>query len=133
MIYAVVLLLMGLFVERFFCRYLCPLGAALGIPGRLRMFDWLKRHKECGSPCHRCAVDCMVQAIHPDGHINPNECLYCLHCQTLYYDDHKCPPVIQRRLKLERRLAMQSPSMAGPVLKKPKANVLTSDPVDADE
>ena len=132
-IYAVVLLLMGLFVERFFCRYLCPLGAALGIPGRLRMFDWLKRHKECGSPCHRCAVDCMVQAIHPDGHINPNECLYCLHCQTLYYDDHKCPPVIQRRLKLERRLAMQSPSMAGPVLKKPKANVLTSDPVDADE
>jgi NosR/NirI family nitrous oxide reductase transcriptional regulator len=53
----------------------------------------------------------MVQAIHPEGHINPNECLQCLHCQTLYYDDHKCPPMIQKRLKRERRLAMSSKSM----------------------
>ena len=107
------LLGIGLFVERFFCRYLCPLGAALAIPGRIRMFDWLKRHRECGAPCHRCAQECMVQAIHPDGRINPNECLYCLHCQSLYYDGHKCPPMIQRRLKRERRLALQSKSMAG--------------------
>ncbi len=109
--YAGSLLAIGVFVERFFCRYLCPLGAALAIPGRMRMFDWLKRHKECGAPCHRCAHDCMVQAIHSDGHINPNECLYCLHCQTLYYDDHKCPPVIQRRLKKERWMAIQSASV----------------------
>ena len=38
------LLVAGLFVERFYCRYLCPLGAALAIPARLRMFDWLKRY-----------------------------------------------------------------------------------------
>ena len=42
-IYALALLAAGLFVERFFCRYLCPLGAALAIPGRMRMFEWLKR------------------------------------------------------------------------------------------
>lgn len=101
--YAISVLFVGLFIERFFCRYLCPLGAALGIPGRLRMNEWLHRHKECGSPCHRCAKECMVEAIHPNGQINPNECLQCLHCQTLYYDTHKCPPMIQLRLKRERR------------------------------
>ena len=100
------LLVMSFFIERFFCRYLCPLGAALAIPGRLRMFDWLKRHKECGSPCQRCAHECIVQAIHPEGHINPHECHYCLYCQVLYYDDHKCPVMVQRRLKREKREGM---------------------------
>ena len=28
-------LLPGLFIERFFCRYVCPLGAALAIPARI--------------------------------------------------------------------------------------------------
>ncbi|MFZ1339480.1 MAG: 4Fe-4S binding protein, partial [Paracoccaceae bacterium] len=82
--YAAALLIAGLFVERFFCRYLCPLGAALAIPARMRMFDWLKRYKECGSPCQTCANQCPVQAIHPTGEINPNECVDCLHCQVLY-------------------------------------------------
>jgi len=31
-VYALTLLAAGRFVERFFCRYLCPLGAALAIP-----------------------------------------------------------------------------------------------------
>jgi NosR/NirI family nitrous oxide reductase transcriptional regulator len=104
--FAVALLIAGLFVERFFCRYLCPLGAALAIPGRLRMFDWLKRYRECGNPCMRCFKECPVEAIHPEGHINPNECISCLHCQVLYHHEHKCPVQIQRRLKRERRAAM---------------------------
>jgi NosR/NirI family nitrous oxide reductase transcriptional regulator len=109
-LFAVSLVVAGLFIERFYCRYLCPLGAALAIPGRLRMFDWLKRYKECGSPCQRCRNECMVQAIHPEGHINPNECLYCLHCQVLYHHDQQCPVMIQRRLKRERRQALASKS-----------------------
>lgn len=97
-LYALVLLGIGLFVERFYCRYLCPLGAALAIPARIRMFDWLKRYRECGNPCRTCANECMVQAIHPTGEINPNECLNCLHCQVLYQSKTKCP-VVQRREK----------------------------------
>ena len=97
-VFALVLLLAGLFVERFYCRYLCPLGAALAIPARIRMFDWLRRYKECGSPCQTCANECPVQAIHPTGEINPNECVNCLHCQVLYQSDAKCPVVI-RQLK----------------------------------
>lgn len=110
-IYALTLLAAGLFVERFFCRYLCPLGAALAIPGRIRMFEWLKRWPECGSPCQRCAKECPVQSIHPEGQINVNECIYCMHCQELYHDDHRCPHMIQVRLKRERRDALSSPSM----------------------
>ncbi|MCF6226540.1 MAG: NosR/NirI family protein [Xanthomonadales bacterium] len=107
-IFAIAVLLPGLFIERFYCRYLCPLGAALAIPGRLRMFSWLKRYKECGSPCQRCSNECMVQAIHPEGNINVNECMYCLHCQVVYYNDHACPVMIQKRLKRQRRQARVS-------------------------
>jgi NosR/NirI family nitrous oxide reductase transcriptional regulator len=110
-LYALTLLVAGLFIERFFCRYLCPLGAALAIPGRIRMFQWLRRWPECGSPCQRCANECPVQSIHPEGHINVNECIYCMHCQELYFDDHRCPHMIQVRLKRERREALSSPSM----------------------
>lgn len=97
------LLFAGLFIERFYCRYLCALGAALAIPGKLRLFEWLKRYRQCGAPCQRCAAECMVQAIHPTGQINPNECLYCLHCQVVYHDAHNCPVVIQQRLRAARR------------------------------
>lgn len=107
-LFALAVLIPGLFIERFYCRYLCPLGAALAIPGRLRMFAWLKRYRECGSPCQRCANECMVQAIHPEGNINVNECVYCLHCQQVYYDDHACPVMIQKRLKRERSVANAS-------------------------
>ncbi|AWM85415.1 NosR/NirI family protein [Microvirga sp. 17 mud 1-3] len=112
-IYALTLLSIGLFIERFFCRYLCPLGAALAIPGRIRTFEWLKRWPECGSPCQRCAKECPVQSIHPEGHINVNECIYCMHCQELYHDDHRCPHMIQVRLKREKREALSSPTMRG--------------------
>jgi transcriptional regulator of nitric oxide reductase len=111
--YVAALLVAGLFVERFFCRYLCPLGAALALPARLRMFDWLKRRHQCGSICQACAVKCTVQAIHPDGRINPNECVHCLECQVLYHDDRTCPPLIERRKRRERREALASRSMAG--------------------
>lgn len=112
-VFALGLLAIGLFIERFYCRYLCPLGAALAIPGRIRMFEWLKRWPECGTPCQRCAKECPVQSIHPEGQINVNECIYCMHCQELYHDDHRCPHMIQVRLKREKFEALSSPSMKG--------------------
>ncbi len=53
----------------------------------------------------------MVQAIHPTGQINPNECLYCLHCLQVYYDDHLCPVMVERRQRRERRRALSSGSL----------------------
>lgn len=102
LLYVGTLLAIGLFVERFYCRYLCPLGAALAIPARIRMFDWLKRYHECGNPCQTCANTCPVQAIHPTGEINPNECVNCMNCQVLYQSETRCPVVMR---KLKRRAA----------------------------
>jgi len=107
-LFAVLLLLPGLFIERFYCRYLCPLGAALAIPARMRMFVWLKRYRQCGNPCQVCYKECMVQAIHPEGEINPNECLYCLHCQERYHDDQGCPVRVKQRERDERRALIAS-------------------------
>lgn len=105
--YAVALLIAGLFIERFFCRYLCPLGAALAIPARMRMFEWLKRYRECGAECHVCARRCTVQAIHPLGQINPNECIQCLKCQANYYDPTVCLHLKKRAERRGREVAPQ--------------------------
>ncbi|WEW99136.1 4Fe-4S binding protein [Pseudomonas nitroreducens] len=103
--YVVVLLVINLFTRKVYCRYVCPLGAALAIPGKARLFDWLKRRKECGQPCQLCAKECEIQAIHPDGRINANECHYCLDCQMTYHNEHKCPPLVNKRKKRGRRTA----------------------------
>ncbi|WP_074978304.1 transcriptional regulator NosR [Pseudomonas citronellolis] len=101
--YAAGLLLVNLFTRKVYCRYLCPLGAALAIPGKARLFDWLKRRKECGQPCQLCARECEIQAIHPDGRINANECHYCLDCQLTYHDENKCPPLVNKRKKRSKQ------------------------------
>lgn len=115
-VFALTLLAASLFIERFFCRYLCPLGAGLAIPAKIRTFEWLKRHHECGRPCQRCAVECPVDSIHPDGRIDANECIYCMHCQVLYWHEHKCPAMIQRRLKRERAEALSSKGKTRPAM-----------------
>jgi NosR/NirI family nitrous oxide reductase transcriptional regulator len=79
----------------------------------MRTFEWLKRWSECGSPCQRCARECPVQSIHPEGNINPNECIYCMHCQELYRAEDRCPHNIQRRLKREKQIALSAVPLPG--------------------
>ena len=104
-LFAVALLAAGLFIERFFCRYLCPLGAAIAIPARFRIFDWLRRYKMCGNPCQICTHECPVQAIAPEGDIHPNECIQCLHCQVMYHHDQRCPQVVAVNKKKQKQAA----------------------------
>ena len=89
-LFALALLTAGLFIERFFCRYVCPLGAALAIPAKIKLFDWLRRRPQCGRECRLCEVKCPVGAIDPVGRINPNECVLCLRCQVIYHDPNTC-------------------------------------------
>ena len=106
-VYAAGLLVVSIFNRKFFCKYVCPLGAALAVAGRGHLFDWLKRRKEFGKPCQICAVECEIRSIHPTGEINMNECHYCLDCQVTYFNDHKCPPLVDRRKKRERAERMK--------------------------
>lgn len=96
--YALALLGANLFIERFFCRYVCPLGAGLAIPAKLKIFDWLKRRPQCGRECRLCETKCPVGAIDPLGRINANECVMCLRCQTIMNDEGTCP-VLKRRTR----------------------------------
>jgi NosR/NirI family transcriptional regulator, nitrous oxide reductase regulator len=86
--------------ERPYCKYICPLGAGLAIPGKFRLFG-LKRKAECTS-CHACASGCGSNAIDEKGRIDPMECLLCLDCMVMYYDDHACPPLAKERKSRER-------------------------------
>ena len=91
--YACALLMIGLFTERAYCRFLCPLGGVLALADRLHLVDLLKRRPECGSPCHLCENSCPVKAISVTGKIKTAECFQCLDCQVEYFDDHRCPPL----------------------------------------
>lgn len=92
------ILFAGLFIERFYCRYVCPLGAGLAIPAKLKIFDWLKRRPQCGRECRLCETKCTVGAIDPLGRINPNECVLCLRCQVIMGEPTLCP-VLKRRAR----------------------------------
>ena len=91
----VALFALALFMERPFCKYLCPLGAGLAIPGTFRLFG-LKRKQECQT-CTACAVGCSSLAIDAKGSIDQRECLLCLDCMVMYYDPHACPPLSRER------------------------------------
>ena len=113
--YACALLMIGLFTERAYCRFLCPLGGVLALADRLHLVDLLKRRPECGSPCHLCESSCPVKAISVTGKIKTAECFQCLDCQVEYYDDHRCPPLAAIRKRAVRPDGGTIPVPAGAV------------------
>ncbi|MFZ0531599.1 MAG: 4Fe-4S binding protein [Anaerolineales bacterium] len=85
---AIAALFFGLFAlnmlaHRFWCRYLCPLGALLGILSKVTLF-----RPVIGSACiecTRCAVVCKPGAVDTtptNFHIMPSECTVCLDCMA---------------------------------------------------
>ncbi len=82
------LLLTTVFIRNFYCRYLCPLGAALGLISNLTVLR-IKRWSECKT-CKICEKACEWGAI--DGpRILVTECVRCDDCERLYRDEKKCP------------------------------------------
>jgi transcriptional regulator of nitric oxide reductase len=92
--YAAGLLLAGAFYYKFFCRFICPLGGAMSLGGKLRRLDWLGRRSECGTPCQRCKVECRYDAIEPRGEIRYDVCFQCLDCVGIYHDSQRCVPIM---------------------------------------
>jgi hypothetical protein len=95
--WAVACLLLGVFVYRGYCRYICPLGAALASVNFLQRWSWIPRREACGTPCQSCRHRCEYQAIAPTGQINYSECFQCLDCVSIYQDDKRCLPLIQQK------------------------------------
>ncbi len=65
---------------RFWCRYLCPLGALLGLIGKIAIFRRIVGEdcKDCGI----CSARCPTGTINPDqGYASdPSECTMCMEC-----------------------------------------------------
>lgn len=95
--YALALLAAGAFMHKFFCRYLCPLGASLALLGRFRLLDWIPRRAECGTPCQTCRHRCDYQAIEPDGAVVYAECFQCMDCVVIHESEQKCAPRLLER------------------------------------
>ena len=103
LVWVLFLLGIGLFIERAYCRFLCPLGAAASLIGKIRIFNFLHRRAECGNPCKACSPACPTQAIKLNGTIDMNECFQCLDCQVMYFDKHKCPPLVAKFKNLSKQ------------------------------
>lgn len=93
-LYAAGMLAASAVCYKFFCRYLCPLGAGLALLGRVRTLSWLSRRSQCGKPCQTCRHRCAYQAIRPDGTIRYDECFQCMDCVAIYHDEDKCAPLL---------------------------------------
>lgn len=79
-ILVIFLLILGLSLikRRFWCRYLCPLGATLALPslGSLLRRDAAPCVKNCGT----CGNLCRMNAIRKDNSYLKEECVLCLDC-----------------------------------------------------
>lgn len=93
-VYAAALVLASMFVHKFFCRYLCPLGAGLALLGKVRLIDSIPRRKACGSPCQLCSVQCGIKSITPSGAIDYDECIQCYDCIVIHDDKTQCVPLV---------------------------------------
>ena len=107
-----ILLLATVFVRNLYCRFLCPVGAFLGLLSYATVFR-IKRWSECKT-CKICEKTCEWGAIRGP-QIVVTECVRCDDCERLYMDTQKCPHWIIIRKKSEI-LASQAASGGPPAL-----------------
>lgn len=70
--------LLNLKIPRFYCRFVCPLGALFGVLGRYALWRVGRRDGEC-TQCLLCEVHC-EGACEPSGAVRIPECVLCMNC-----------------------------------------------------
>lgn len=71
--------LLNLVIPRFYCRFICPLGAFLGIINRFSIWRIGKNKSECIN-CKLCERAC-EGGCEPAGNIRTSECVLCFNCR----------------------------------------------------
>lgn len=72
----------SLFVERLFCRYLCPMGGFLGLVSKAGLYK-IHRNTESCIDCEACTRACPVEIkVHELKKVTSAECISCGECQT---------------------------------------------------
>jgi polyferredoxin len=75
------ILSLNLFTKRFWCRYMCPLGALFGFFSSFRLTKGIFFADDKCTDCGRCQRTCKMDAIN-DGYrsYSPIECIECMSC-----------------------------------------------------
>jgi ferredoxin len=74
---------LNLIRERFWCRFVCPAGALLGLVSRANAFK-LKVDEEKCIKCNLCTIHCQTQAHpYPEENWKSSECVYCETCAAI--------------------------------------------------
>lgn len=74
------LVLLSILVRNFWCRYLCPYGALLGMTSWLSLFK-IRRNAETCIDCEKCTKVCPVNInVHKPKTVFSDECHACLQC-----------------------------------------------------
>ena len=77
------ILIVSLFVERAFCRYLCPLGALFAPLSAGRLFR-IRRLETACTGCQRCTRDCVMGVtVHETPFVRSGECIDCMRCTAV--------------------------------------------------
>jgi polyferredoxin len=107
-----VLLTGTLFVRNMYCRFLCPVGASLGLMSQVTTVFRIKRWSECGT-CRICEKTCEWGAIRGPAIIR-SECVRCDDCERLYANEQKCPHwiIFYRKDEIAARRAAQAAALA---------------------
>ena len=79
-----VLIIIGaMFIERFFCRYLCPLGAIFAILSKFKIFKVHKETSACNK-CSACSLKCSMGIdLSKVEVVNSGECIQCFNCVNI--------------------------------------------------
>ena len=112
-----VLLVATVFVRNLYCRFLCPVGAALGLLSQVTTVFSIKRWSECKT-CKLCEKTCEWGAIRGPV-IVKRECVRCDDCERLYLDQKKCPHwliIIRRSAAQSARTAPSAGTIPAPRL-----------------
>jgi len=78
----VVILAAAVFIYRFFCRFLCPLGAIYSLFNRYALFGITVDEGKC-TKCKSCVRSCKLDVYY----INDRECIRCGECQKSCHFD----------------------------------------------
>ncbi len=74
--------LLNLYRERFWCRYLCPAGALFALLARWNLVKVKVNEEKC-TQCKVCTLHCQTQATpFPNKDWQPGECVYCYSCAS---------------------------------------------------
>ena len=77
------ILILSFFVERAFCRYLCPLGALFTPLSAGRLFR-IRRLETACTGCQQCTRTCaMGVTVHEDDFVRSGECIDCMRCMAV--------------------------------------------------